>query len=295
MAEVARGDVHHHEVEANGARLHVAEAGTGAPLLLLHGWPEYWATWQPMMDRLGGRFRLLVPDLRGFGDSDKPSRPFGPAQHAADMAALIETLRLAPVGIVAHDVGASVAQELARRRPDLVRALFFFNLVYPGIGARFTTPDHLRFVWHTYFNQSDLAPRLLRSSPDGVRLFVEHLVRLWAHREDAVDDTFIAALATNLARPGNLEGGFDYYRGAAEERARVSGGGEEPVPIGAPTCVRWTEGDRALPLAWSDRLPDFFTDLDFASFAEAGHFPHHEQPDRAAAEIAGFFSRLDAR
>ncbi len=327
MAEVARVDVHHHEVEANGARFHVAEAGTGAPLLLLHGWPEYWATWQPMMDRLGGRFRLLVPDLRGFGESDKPSRPFGPAQHAADMAALIETLRLAPVGIVAHDVGASVAQELARRRPppppppgvvkrrdtggpeggawvalvlarrrpDLVRALFFFNLVYPGIGARFTTPDHLRFVWHTYFNQSDLAPRLLRSSADGVRLFVEHLVRLWAHRDDAVDDTFIAALATNLARPGNLEGGFDYYRGAAVERARVSGGGEEPVPIGAPTCVRWTEGDRALPLAWSDRLPDFFTDLDFASFSEAGHFPHHEQPDRAAAEIAGFFSRLDAR
>ncbi len=295
MAKVARVDVLHHEVEANGVRFHVAETGTGAPLLLLHGWPEYWATWQPMMDRLGGRFRLLVPDLRGFGESDKPSGPFGPAQHAADMAALIEALGVAPVGIVAHDVGASVAQELARLRPDLVRALFFFNLVYPGIGARFTTPDHLRFVWHTYFNQSDLAPRLLRSSPDGVRLFVEHLVRLWAHRDDAVDEAFIVALATNLARPGNLEGGFDYYRGAAKERARVSGTGEKPVPISAPTCVRWTEGDRALPLAWSDRLPDFFTDLDFASFAEAGHFPHHEQPDRAAAEIAGFFSRLDAR
>ena len=295
MAEVARVDVHHHEVEANGARFHVAETGTSAPLLLLHGWPEYWATWQPMMDRLGGRFRLLVPDLRGFGESDKPSGPFGPAQHAADMAALIEALGVAPVGIVAHDVGASVAQELARLRPDLVRALFFFNLVYPGIGARFTTPDHLRFVWHTYFNQSDLAPRLLRSSPDGIRLFVEHLVRLWAHREDAVDGAFIEALAANLAQPGNLEGGFDYYRGAAEERARIAGSGAGPVLIDAPTCVRWTDGDRALPLAWSDRLPEFFTDLDFAVFAEAGHFPHHEQPERAAAEIAGFFSRQERR
>ena len=287
--------VHHHVVEANGARFHVAEVGTGDPLLLLHGWPEFWATWQPIMDRLCGRFRLFAPDLRGFGESDKPAGPFGPAHHAADMAALIEALGVAPVGIVAHDVGASVAQELARLRPDLVRALFFFNLVYPGIGARFTTPDHLRFVWHTWFNQSELAPTLLRSSPDGIRLYVEHLVRLWAHRDDAVDDAFIAALAENLARPGNLEGGFDYYRGAAEERARSSASGEGPAPIGTPTCVRWTDGDRALPVAWSDRLPEFFTDLDFAVFAEVGHFPHHEQTDRAAAEIAGFFDRLGSQ
>ena len=238
---------------------------------------------------------MVAPDLRGFGESDKPLGPFGPARHAADMAALIETLGVAPVGIVAHDVGASVAQELARLRPDLVRALFFFNLVYPGIGARFTTPDHLRFVWHTYFNQSELAPALLRASPDGVRLYVEHLVKLWAHRDDAVDPAVMAALASNLAKPGNLEGGFDYYRGAAEERGRAAQAGERPSPITVPTCVRWTDGDRALPLAWSDRLADRFTDLDFAPFQQAGHFPHHEQPDRAAKEISGFFERLEAR
>lgn len=285
----------HLTIEANGARFHVACVGEGRSLLLLHGWPEFWMTWQPVMDRLGDRFRLIAPDLRGFGESDNPSGSYGPARHAADMAALVEAMGLAPVGIVAYDVGASVAQELARSRPDLVRALFFFNFVYPGIGARFTTPGHLRFVWHTYFNQSDLAPRLLRASPDGVRLYVEHLVTLWAHREDAVEPEFIEALATNMAADGNLEGGFNYYRGAAEERSRIEAIGEALSPISLPTCVRWTEGDRALPVAWADRLPEFFTDLDFASFPDAGHFPHHEQPDRAAAEITGFFDRLDTR
>lgn len=287
--------IDHLTVEANGARFHVASIGTGHPLLLLHGWPEFWRTWQPVMDRLGNRFHLIAPDLRGFGDSDKPSGAYGPARHAADMVALVEAMGLAPVGIVSHDVGASVAQELARLRPDLVRGLFFFNLVYPGIGARFATPDHLRFVWHTYFNQSDLAPRLLRASPDSVGLFIEYFVTLWAHHKDAVDPAFIEALATNMAKDGNLEGGFDYYRGAAEERARIAANDEGLSPIGLPTCVRWTEGDRALPVAWADRLPEYFTDLDFAPFPDAGHFPHHEQPDRAAAEIGGFFDRLEAK
>lgn len=284
--------IKHRVIEANGARFHVASAGEGPPLLLLHGWPEFWLTWHPIMERLADRYRLVAPDLRGFGKSDKPGGDFGPKRHADDMAAIIQILDLAPVGVVAHDVGASVAQELARQRPELVRALFFFNFVYPGIGDRFNTPDHLRFVWHTYFNQSELAPKLLRTSPDAIPMFVEHFVKLWAHREDAVGKEVINALSDNLARPGNLEGGFDYYRGAAEERALALDQGDEPAPIALPTCVRWTESDRALPVAWADRLPEFFTDLDFAPFRDAGHFPHHEQPDRAAAEIAGFFDRL---
>ena len=63
----------HLRVQANGATFHVAQTGTGKPLLLLHGWPEFWLTWEPVMTRLADRFTLLAPDLRGFG---KPS-PIG--------------------------------------------------------------------------------------------------------------------------------------------------------------------------------------------------------------------------
>ena len=68
----------HLKVNANGATFHVARTGEGPPLLLLHGWPEFWLTWEPVMARLAGRYTLLAPDLRGFGDSDKPGGPFGP-------------------------------------------------------------------------------------------------------------------------------------------------------------------------------------------------------------------------
>ena len=82
----------HLTVQANGAALHVARSGAGQPLLLLHGWPEFWLTWEPVMTRLADRFTLYAPDLRGFGDSDKPEGLFGPDQQAADMLALMDAL-----------------------------------------------------------------------------------------------------------------------------------------------------------------------------------------------------------
>jgi len=66
--------------------------GHGAPLLLLHGWPELWLTWEPVMARLADRYRLIAPDLRGFGESDKPDGPFGAQDHAADVLALLDAL-----------------------------------------------------------------------------------------------------------------------------------------------------------------------------------------------------------
>src|SRR5438445_8814426 len=74
----------HLTVKANGAAFHVARTGAGPPLLLLHGWPEFSLTWEPVMARLADRFTLLAPDLRGFGDSNKPDGPFGPDQHRSE-------------------------------------------------------------------------------------------------------------------------------------------------------------------------------------------------------------------
>src|SRR5438045_1899392 len=115
----------HQALRVNGASLHIAELGEGAPLLLLHGWPEFWLTWEPVMLRLSKRYRLIAPDLRGFGDSDKPSGPFGPADHAADMLALLDALGIRRAGIVGHDVGgcgdaAACAQSAGARRSTVL-------------------------------------------------------------------------------------------------------------------------------------------------------------------------------
>ena len=137
---------------ANGITVHAARTGAGRPLLLLHGWPEFWLTWARCMARLRDRFELIAPDLRGFGATVKPasgpSYAAGPDVHAADQLALLDELALQRVGIVAHDVGAYVAQALARQHPERIAGLFFFNCPYPGIGRRWADADHLIEIWY---------------------------------------------------------------------------------------------------------------------------------------------------
>ena len=163
-------DPAHHGFESlrlpgSGIVLHCAATGRGRPLVLLHGWPEFWLTWAPCMRRLADRFRLLAPDLRGFGDSEKPTpgpaRDVGPEAHAADLIALLDRLEIGRVGIVAHDVGAVVAQVLARQHPERIAGLFFFNCPYPGIGRRWAEAGHLIEIWYQSFHQMPWAAALV--------------------------------------------------------------------------------------------------------------------------------------
>ena len=132
---------------------------------------------------------------------------------------------------------------------------------------------------------------MVGASRESCRAYIGHFLRHWAHRKDAFDDV-LEDWVDNFLRPGNLEGGFAFYRAAHAERLAVMTGTTPPSePIALPTCVRWAEDDAIYPLAWTDRLPELFTDLDFAPFPGVGHFPHREDPDRTAGEIAGFFTR----
>jgi pimeloyl-ACP methyl ester carboxylesterase len=286
-------------VSANGIRLHYARAGRGAPLVLLHGWPEFWLVWQPVMERLAGRFDLIAPDLRGFGDTEKPdagpSDAAGPDVHAADVLGLIDALGLARVGIACHDVGAYVAQSLARARPERCAGLFFFDCPYPGIGHRWAEAGHLIETWYQYFHQQPFAAGLVGASRGTCGTYVGHFLKHWSHRKDAFDHV-LESWIDNFMKPGNLQGGFNWYvSSAAARRAVIEERLPAPAKIAVPACVRWGEHDPILPVRWADRLGEFFSDLDFAPMAGVGHFPHREDPDGAASAIAGFFERLGGR
>jgi pimeloyl-ACP methyl ester carboxylesterase len=282
----------HQTVEANGARFHVARLGQGRPLLLLHGWPEFWLTWEPVMRHLAGRHTLIAPNLRGFGDSDKPEGAFGPADHAADILALLDVLGLDRVGLVGHDVGGAVIQALARQAPDRFGGLFFFDFVYPGIGPRMADPDRLNEIWYQSFNQMEMAPAIVGATRESCRAYIGHFLRHWASRKDAFNDV-LEIFIDNYMKPGNLAGGFAHYRGSHAGRvAMMKGKAPTLPPITVPTGVRWAEHDVLFPYAWTDKLGETFAHLDLAPFPGVGHFPHREDPDRAAAEIAGFFERI---
>ncbi|GJE46335.1 alpha/beta fold hydrolase [Methylobacterium soli] len=288
------GEIRHETVEANGVRLHVASTGRGAPLVFLHGWPEFWLTWEPVMARLAGRFTCIAPDFRGFGASDKPdphsSDQVGAAVHAADIVALLDRLGLARAGFVGHDVGAYVAQELGRAAPERIAGLFFFNCPYPGIGPRLGVPGMLAEIWYQSFHQKPFAAALVGSSREACRLHIGHFLRHWAGGNPAAFDDVLEAFVDNFLQPGNLQGGFNWYCSQNAGRlAMIRGEAPRLPPITRPACVRWGVRDPLFPYAWTDRLGVTFADLDLAPFEGAGHFPHRERPDAAAAEIARFF------
>src|SRR6185503_9191353 len=201
---------------------------------------------------------LYAPDLRGFGDSDKPEGPFGPDQQAADLLALMDALGLPQAGFIGHDVGGALMQPLARLAPERIAGLFFFDFVYPGIGPRMAEPERLNNIWYQSFHQMEMAPALVGASRESCRRYIGHFLKA-----------------------GNLAGGFAHYRAAHAGRVRMLKG-EAPAlaPIGVPTCVRWAEHDPLFPYQWTDRLGETFTNLDLAMFPDVGHFPHREDPDR---------------
>lgn len=281
------------QVPANGITLHVARTGSGPPLVLLHGWPEFWLSWARCMRRLRSRFDLMAPDLRGFGASDKPavgpSPDAGPEVLADDLLGLLDALGLERVGLVAHDVGAYAAQVLARRQPERLAGLFFFNCPYPGIGRRWAEASHLIETWYQYFNQMPFAAELAGHSRATCEIYVGHFLRHWAHRPHAFDDD-LEAWVENFMRPGNLQGGFNWYLSAAQARAAAIREDFAPLPpIEVPTRVLWGRHDPILKVEWIDRLGEYFAQVEVDVAEEAGHFVHYEQPDLASRAIADFF------
>src|SRR4051794_2455046 len=107
MPEVA--GVTHRDVDVGGVRLHVAEAGEGPPLLLLHGWPQHWWCWRYVIGELATTHRVIAPDLRGFGWSDAPPGDYAKATFAADVLALMDAEGLDRVRVIGHDWGGYTA------------------------------------------------------------------------------------------------------------------------------------------------------------------------------------------
>jgi pimeloyl-ACP methyl ester carboxylesterase len=162
--------VEHRDVELPEVGLHVAQAGAGDPVLLLHGWPQHWWEWRKVITLLAGAARLIAPDNRGFGWSGTPGRGYDPDTFAADAVALLDALGLDRVHVIGHDWGGYAAQLIALRHPERVRSLLAISTPHPWLPR---TPKALAGIWRTWYvvlMASPAGERLLRSGGFGRRL-----------------------------------------------------------------------------------------------------------------------------
>lgn len=290
------GDWNHHTARVNGVRLHYVRHGPAEapPLLLLHGWPEFWYVWRKNIPVLAETFDVIAVDLRGFGDSETPEGTPRLDDYAADVLALLDALRIPRAGLVSHDVGAYVAQSIALTAPERVAGLFFFDCPYPGIGGRWVDARQVNEIWYQSFNQLDWAPQLLRSSREACRLFLQHFLTHWSGDEEAFADDLEVWVDTFL-KPGTLEGGFAWYKSVNAARlAMIRFGAVPRAKIEAPAFFLWGEKDPILPVAWTDALGDYFADFSVETVPDAGHFVAYQRPDLANARIRDFFAGLAA-
>jgi pimeloyl-ACP methyl ester carboxylesterase len=208
--------IEHRTAVANGVRLHYLIAGEGPPLVLLHGWPVSAEMWRRVMPALAAKRTVIAPDLRGAGYSDKPAAGYDKATLAKDVQALMSGLGFKRYAVAGHDVGGMVAYALAAQFRAEVEKLVIVDIPLPGIDPW----DRLQSapaLWHYPFHaQRDLAEALIQGRE---RLYIEHFIRARAWNPAAIADAEIDFYARQMAGPGALRGGLEYYRSFAEDAA----------------------------------------------------------------------------
>ena len=220
-------------VEANGISLYVEEHGDGAPVLLLHGWPDSARLWRHQVPVLAASgFRVITPDLRGFGRSERPAevRSYQLRNVVADISALLDQLGVPSAHVVGHDWGSAVAWLTAIRHPDRVRTLTVISGPHPLV------PPTMR--------QHEMAWYLLFFQFYGVaEATIQHDGWAWLRTFTRGDGDLDQAIA-DLSRPGALTASLNWYRANAEPR--LPGPAPKLPPVTAPTLAIWSTGDHYL-------------------------------------------------
>jgi pimeloyl-ACP methyl ester carboxylesterase len=284
----------HRDVSANGVRLHVAEAGTGPLVLLLHGFPEFWWSWRHQLVGLADAgFRVVAPDLRGYGASDKPPRGYDAVTLAADVAGLVRALGERDAMIVGHDWGGLLAWTTGTLHPRVVRRLAVLAAPHPLRlrNALVTDPrGQLRASRYAFgFQAPRLAESLLtRNDAEYVgTLFERWSAPAWRRSEDYAEAVRRCREAVRIPKTAHCA--LEYYRWMLRSVVRPDGlryAKSLSEPVTAPTLQlhggldtsqlpRTAQGSgRYVAAAYEWRLLD-----------GVGHFPHQEAPERVTGEL----------
>ncbi|WP_102109038.1 alpha/beta fold hydrolase [Oceaniglobus roseus] len=284
-------------IDTGAATLSVHEAGSGTPLILLHGFPQNHMTWAPVAPQLAGRFRVLVPDLRGYGDSDAPPDDAGHTVYskrtmARDIVGLMDRLGIEAAHVLGHDRGARVAYRLALDHPDRVRRLGIVEIVPTGDFWRAWSAELAMAAYHwTFLAQSAPLPeRMIGADPVA---YIDHTLASWTGGRDL--SPFSAAALESYRRqardPARVAAMCaDYRAGATFDRALDEADRAAGRRIAAPLCYLYA--DSGFPARtgdpgglWRGWAPDLRT-----ASCTSGHFVIEENPQAVLDTFLPFFA-----
>lgn len=279
------GGVTHRWLDAAGLSIHVAEAGTGPPLVLVHGWPQHWFCWRRVIPTLASRYRLIMPDLRGHGWSDAPPDGYDKEQLATDLLALLDALELDSVGLVGHDWGGWTGFLACLRAPERFRGFVALGIVHPFQRPTLAKAAQAwRGAYQVALSTPVVAEALLRASPR----FVAAGIRAATAQPDAVSASDRLLYGQILQQPARAHATVQMYRTFLLREAPNLGRYRQrrlTVPTRLVIGDRDPIGSPALLEGWEDCADDMRVDI----VAGAGHLLPEEVPERVVTEVVELF------
>ena len=281
-------ELEHSFIETNGIRLHVVQAGpkSGIPVVLLHGFPEFWYGWRHQIPALvEAGCRVIVPDQRGYNLSDKPlgAKHYRVDELVKDVIGVIDALGYEKVNLVGHDWGAVVAWTLAIKYPQRLHKLSIMNVPHPAVMKRFLTRDleQLRRSWYVFFFQLPWLPEA------GMR------AENWRGAERALRGsgklhTFtkedVVKYKEAWSQPGAMTAMVNWYRAVIRHQPLMP----QDVRVKVRTLMMWGMKDMALTHRMARPSMDYVDDGNLILFPEATHWVQHDAAEEVNHYLGDF-------
>ncbi|MFD8635374.1 alpha/beta fold hydrolase [Streptomyces sp. NPDC059533] len=279
--------VTHRSVRVNGFTMHVAEAGSGDPVVLLHGFPQHWYAWRHVIPELSRDHRLICVDMRGFGWSEAPASGYDTETRVADVLALLDELGIERAGLIGHEWGAWAGFMLCLRAPERIRGYLALNMVHPWPLHRRLMPQAWRY-WYTSVLEALLLGRWVLERRTS---FTRFLLRKGYIEAGSWDERAAGEFIRSSAEPARARAGELLHRAYALRDVRgLVLGRFKKTRLVTPTLILAGEKDFVLPpsvLGGGERYAD---DLRVEVLPGCGHYVHEERPDvvvKAARELFG--------
>ena len=275
----------HHTATVNGIQLHYVMGGKGDPVVLLHGWPETWYSWHRVMPDLAKNYTVIVPDLRGLGDSSKPPTGYDGKTVAEDIHQLVGKLGFKTIFLVGHDIGTQVAYSYAAAHPTEVKRLAVMELTIPGFVPAGRMP-----LWWVVFHQTPDVPEALVQGKE--MLYLSWFYHNLANNPAAITQEDINEYVSHYSAPGGMHAGFEHYRAFPQDAIQNQNYSKTkltmPVLALGGQYIPTLGGNIAMPtvIYGMKILAQNVTGIIVPS---SGHFIPEEQPQFLADQLLKFF------
>lgn len=279
-------------------KMHYSDTGSGdssAPVVvLLHGWPQNSACWDQLTPLLPGRLRVIAPDLRGYGLSDKPQGGYSKRRMAADIVELLDALSIEDVHLVGHDRGARVAHRFALDHPHRLSTLTVLDIVPTHAMFEAETATAVGFFHWLFHMQRDLPETMTAGREEQ---YLRYFFHRWALRHEQVEP-MIDHYVESFAQPGAMRAGFEDYRATWQDLEDDGQDHRTGRLLAVPTLALW--GDHGLAASapvldkWSPYVADASdsgTLLRGQPIRHCGHFIPEERPEELASHLREFWAQ----